>query len=79
MEVAALAERKAQDYNGGPVRREDYFILGLTSYAQMLHTKSLRLVSLASKDGEPNFEGAQDTLRDIINYAAFALLDGRLR
>src|SRR4051812_8375836 len=36
-----LAFRKGEDYNVGAVKRDDYFPLGLASYAQMLHVKSI--------------------------------------
>ena len=69
-EAAALASRKAEDYNGGPTR-DDYFPFGQYSYTQMIHTKALRLQSLTMNEDEPNYEGIRDTLLDIINYAAF--------
>ena len=69
-EAAALASRKAKDYNEGPTR-DDYFPFGQYSYTQMIHIKALRLQSLTLQEGEANFEGIRDTLLDIINYAAF--------
>lgn len=63
--------KKAQDYNGGVVNLEHYFPFGEKSYVQEIHKKSLRLVSLASQDGEPNFEAVEDTLADMINYCSF--------
>lgn len=71
IEAAALCQRKAEDYNGGTVSRDAYFPFGLTSYSQMIHTKSLRLVSLAQQGGAANFESARDTALDLINYATF--------
>lgn len=71
MEAAALCQRKAEDYNGGTVSRDAYFPFGLVSYSQMIHTKSLRLVSLAQQGGAANFESARDTALDLINYATF--------
>lgn len=72
-EAALLHIRKSDDYN----HKDDissYFPFGTLSYAQMMHTKALRFVSLAQKelDGEkPNYEGLRDTALDIINYAGF--------
>jgi len=66
-----LAERKAQDYQGGGVSRDAYFPFGLKSYVQMLVVKVNRLVSLANQDGTPMYEGVADSARDLINYAAF--------
>ena len=75
-EVTEIAIKKSQDYNNGngqPTSRANYFPFGLLSYAQMLHTKSQRLNSLAQQDKTPNNESVRDTLLDMINYAAFAV------
>lgn len=78
-EAVLLCARKSDDYNQGmghadmhAVNRDSYFPFGLKSHAQMIHTKAERLVSLARKDGESQFEGARDTCLDLINYAGFA-------
>lgn len=80
-EAAMLCIRKSEDYNHGQttdphkVDRSAYFPLGTASYAQMIHTKSERFVSLTKKelDGvdRPNYEGLVDTALDLINYAGF--------
>lgn len=75
-EVTEIAIKKSQDYNNGngqPASRAAYFPFGLLSYAQMLHTKSQRLNSLAQQDKTPNNESVRDTLLDMINYATFAV------
>lgn len=75
-EVTNIAIKKSQDYNNGngqPTSRANYFPFGLLSYAQMLHTKSQRLNSLAQQDKTPNNESVRDTLLDMINYATFAV------
>lgn len=75
-EVTEIAIKKSQDYNNGngqPTSRANYFPFGLLSYAQMLHTKSQRLNSLAQQDKTPNNESVRDTLLDMINYATFAV------
>lgn len=64
-EVTEIAIKKSQDYNNGngqPASRAAYFPFGLLSYAQMLHTKSQRLNSLAQQDKAPNNESVRDTL-----------------
>lgn len=76
IEVTEIAIKKSQDYNNGngqPTSRAVYFPFGLLSYAQMLHTKSQRLNSLAQQDKTPNNESVRDTLLDMINYATFAV------
>lgn len=70
-EAGLVAVRKGKDYNTG-VSRDDYFPLGLASYAQMIWVKCLRLVSFAKMPRSEENEGVRDTLLDLINYAAFA-------
>lgn len=87
-EAALLCIKKSQDYNQGmgcndphKVNRSAYFPFGAISYAQMLHTKSMRFNSLVQKivdGGAPNFEGLVDTALDMINYAGFYVADQRL-
>lgn len=75
-EVTEIALRKAKDYNGEeqPKSRSNYFPFGLISYAQMIHTKSQRLNSLAKQaTPTPVNESVRDTLLDLINYATFAV------
>jgi hypothetical protein len=86
--AALLCIKKSQDYNHGQstdphtVDRTGYFPFGTTSYAQMLHTKTERFVSLTRKaqdGGTSTFEGLHDTALDIINYAGFFLADPRTK
>lgn len=85
-DAALLCIKKSADYNYGQsadphhVDRTGYFPFGAVSYAQMLHTKSERFVSLTKQIGEGrkiNFEGLCDTALDIINYAGFFIADPR--
>jgi hypothetical protein len=71
-----LMLKKHQDYGsnqGGDTPLEDYFPFGDKSYIQMLHVKTLRLVSLTNGNRDPNHEKVADTVRDLINYAVFYL------
>lgn len=88
--AALLSIKKSEDYNQSmgssidphTVDRTVYFPLGAASYAQMIHTKSQRFLSLVQLEAngkEPNFEGLKDTALDIINYAGFFIADERLR
>lgn len=83
VEAATLLAKKKKDYRSG-VTLADYFPFGHHSYAQMLHTKMLRIISLVSvieQNSQPNFESLRDTLIDMMNYAAFyveAIDDGQL-
>lgn len=69
-EVMTLFAKKNATYNGGATL-ESYFPFGLKSYAQMLHVKSQRVVSIAAQGTVPNFESVRDSALDIINYAVF--------
>ena len=70
-DAADLKEKKSKDYQGGKWTEEDYFPFGHESYIHMLWTKMLRLRSVVERDdNEVNFESAEDTLVDMINYAA---------
>jgi hypothetical protein len=86
-DAVLLCIRKSADYNHGQmdphtIDRTSYFPFGTVSYAQMLHTKTERFVSITRKalDNEPtNFESLGDTALDIINYAGFFLADPRTK
>jgi len=71
-DAAALKEAKSNDYQGSKWSEEDYFPFGTQSYTHMLWTKMLRLRSVLEREGkeEINFESAEDTLIDMINYSA---------
>jgi len=73
VECALLKKKKGEDYRLGNIKMKDYFPFGLLSYAQMLHTKVLRLRSLIENNKKPNNESIRDTLLDTINYACFAI------
>lgn len=81
-EAVLLSVQKGIDYNQGAgaeaavydphaVRQDAHFPLGLASYAQMLHVKSYRLISLCRRGAPPTNESCRDTALDIINYAGF--------
>lgn len=66
-----LQTRKAQDYGALDAARKAYFPFGDASYATMMHTKMTRVLSLLQKDDDAAFEPLEDTVLDLINYAAF--------
>lgn len=69
-EAGLLFTRKGEDYNTG-FTRDDYFPMGLQSYAQMLWVKAMRLLSFAMLPRKERHEGVRDTCLDLISYAAF--------
>lgn len=68
-EAAELKELKSKDYQGNQWSEEDYFPFGDASYIHMLWTKMLRIRSVAEQEDQ-NFESLEDSLVDMINYAA---------
>jgi hypothetical protein len=79
MECIDLQRRKSQDYQNpnSKIKQADYYRHGIDSIQELIWTKTLRLESLISAAREsgdqPNFEGLQDTYKDLINYASFAV------
>lgn len=68
--------KKSADYNSDSKHYtlSNYFPFGTASYAQMIHTKSMRILSVAEKElnqKTANFESLQDSALDMINYAMF--------
>lgn len=72
---------KGKDYNSGDVKVDDYYLFGERSCIHEIWKKVLRLRSLLSKttsdipfnfncSRKPIFESKEDTLIDLINYAA---------
>ena len=74
-ENSQLLMDKGQDYGGGElVDPMDYYKFEMDNpNLQILHTKVLRYASLTSQTGNPKFESVEDTLKDIMNYAALAI------
>lgn len=70
-ECAELMQKKGAAYNGFP--QAEYYPYGLRDIWYMCFTKVKRLESQIIRDGEPNFEGVEDSARDLINYAAFLI------
>lgn len=65
-----LKLKKSKDYQGSQFTEEDYFPFGHLSFIHMLHTKMLRIRSVAEQEGQQNFESLTDSLIDMINYSA---------
>lgn len=69
-ELYELHKAKSGDYGD----EKEYFPFGQSSYVQMLHIKTKRLVSLTqSTDEAVNFESVEDTVKDLTNYCFFFL------
>ena len=60
------------------VRQADYYPRGVASILEIVDAKRLRIRSIMEAceqdpDFEPNFESLDDSLKDLINYASFAV------
>lgn len=71
--------KKTMDYNASRIddnfriddAREEYYPFGDKSYAQMFHTKYLRIMNLLKAEGDPNFESLDDSIIDVTAYLCF--------
>lgn len=75
-EAKALQLKKADDYQSptSPVTQAHYYPRGVSSILDIMNSKVLRLYSVLHKmeQGEPvNYESAEDSAIDLINYASF--------
>lgn len=69
-ECADILKKKNEDYNTG-FSRDEYALFGRISHMQSIHTKYMRLRSIIDKpECHINYESLEDTLKDLINYAA---------
>jgi len=66
----ALKYKKMNDYNSGGINRFDYALHGNQTFIDELYKKVLRLVSLIDSKNACENEPIEDTLIDVINYAA---------
>jgi len=77
-ECIELQLNKSRDYQNPNSRvvQAMYYTRGIDTIHDILHAKMLRAQSLleaAHVGQEPNFESIEDTYKDIINYASFAV------
>tara|TARA_R110002167_G_scaffold295547_1_gene500073 strand:- start:29 stop:355 length:327 start_codon:yes stop_codon:yes gene_type:complete len=71
-EAIELKRKKSADYQGGILTEEQYFPFGYESYMHMVLTKVNRIRSVMERDNKSdvNFESAEDSVIDLVNYAA---------
>jgi len=76
-ECAELQTKKSNDYQNqeSNVTQAMHYRRGVDSIHDIINGKMLRAQSLleAGTHGEPNFESLEDTYKDMINYASFAV------
>lgn len=74
-ECIELQQLKSTDYQNpnSSIVQAMHYRRGIDTIHDMLHQKMLRAQSLLESGGAPNFETLEDTYKDIINYASFAV------
>lgn len=74
-ECIELQIRKGKDYQNpnSRVKQAMYYPRGLDSIMDIINAKYLRIISLTEGGEEANFEGIEDSLKDLINYASFGV------
>ena len=74
-ECAELQSKKSEDYqnSNSNVKQADHYRRGVDSIHDTMHGKMLRAQSLLESGNTANFESLEDTYKDLINYASFAV------
>ena len=74
-ECIDLQIRKSQDYQNpnSNVKQAMHYRRGVDSIHDTMHGKMLRAQSLLESGETANFESLEDTYKDLINYASFAV------
>jgi hypothetical protein len=74
-ECAELQSKKSEDYQNvnSQVKQAMHYRRGVDSIHDTMHGKMLRAQSLLESGDAANFESLEDTYKDLINYASFAV------
>jgi len=74
-ECAELQAKKSEDYQNpnSQVKQAMHYRRGVNSIHDTMHGKMLRALSLLESWQANNFESLEDTYKDLINYASFAV------
>ena len=79
-ECAELQTKKSNDYQNpnSRIKQSDYYPRGVASILDIIQAKTLRLYSVieameSDPEYNPNFESIEDSGKDLINYASFAV------
>jgi hypothetical protein len=79
-ECAELQLKKSNDYQNprSTICQADYYPSGVKTILEIMHGKVLRARSVMEAmefdpDYNPNFESLEDSFKDLINYATFAV------
>lgn len=74
-ECIDLQLKKSQDYQNpnSNVTQAMHYRRGVDTIHDTMQGKLYRAQSLLESGGDPNFESLEDTYKDLINYASFAV------
>ena len=74
-ECIELQEKKSRDYQNpnSSIKQSMHYRRGVDTIHDMMHQKMLRAQSLIESGETPNNESLEDTYKDLINYASFAV------
>lgn len=74
-ECVEVQRAKSHDYQNpeSTVKQADYYPNGIKTIHDILHAKMLRARSLIESGATPQNEALEDTYKDLINYASFAV------
>lgn len=74
-ECIELQLKKSQDYQNqnSNVVQAMHYRRGVDTIHDIMLGKMIRAQSLLESDSKPNFESLEDTYKDLINYASFAV------
>ena len=79
-ECAELQIKKSNDYQNpqSRIRQSDYYPSGVKTILEIIYAKVLRAQSVVEAmeldpNYKPNFESVEDSFKDMINYASFAV------
>ena len=77
-ECILLQQQKSKDYQNpySGIKQADYYLRGHHSIIDVMHAKLTRIISITramehDKKYKPNYEGVEDSAKDLINYASF--------
>ena len=74
-ECIELQRRKGEDYQSAKsnVVQAMHYRRGVDTIYDIMHGKMMRAASLLESGNIPNHESLEDTFKDLINYASFAV------
>jgi hypothetical protein len=74
-ECIELQLKKSQDYQNpnSNVKQAMHYRRGIDTIYDIIHGKMIRIQSLIESGNTPNHESIEDSFKDLINYASFAV------